>query len=178
MFEEIDFGDDFYNPKYVGIVLDVSDKILEKVKQEIIPALKSFDSNDVVYIYHPLFEELPDKIGKTIGMLGRYQRPLDFDPGEAVADTIYLFCEQDLYADKTIFIITDNYQFKSFNNLLKSFKIDKRYNFDFQFHIIGIGDKSREMANIYNENVLCTFKLFDTEIGIADYLRETSNGTD
>lgn len=148
--------DGFYNSKFIGIILGVSNKNLEAIKRQLIAPLKTLDSGDKAYIYHTSYEEMPQTIGQTIGNLANYKNSNE-NLGEGVAETIYLFCEKDMYARKHIFVIVDDYDYSNHNGLLKAIKIDVRHNFDIKFHIIGLKEETRQFAPICEERANISF---------------------
>jgi len=141
------------NVKSIAIVLDISvrpspkgKRVLDLVKKDLIEFVRTFDCEDLFYLYHPEVTEVLDNRGDQISAIGNY----DTD-GYSLQDMLYAF-KQTYYvlsaldegAKRTFCYITDRFNKSSVVHLKKLFNIPKTMGVlatPCEFLVIAVGDQ-------------------------------------
>jgi len=150
-------NDDFetYNPCLLGFIINVPRLILDAVKKEVVSSIRTMESDEKSYTYHPDNQEIPRWPGQAVGKVGNYQAPMDFDLPSALKQTILLFSMEDFDFDKNVFIIL-NKDDDAGHRLTKSIAWAEKEDCECNFHFICINE-CKNIKQYCEENEECHY---------------------
>jgi len=106
--------------------------------------------DDRVYVFHPDLIDIPTTQGLQVAS-AFYFKPIErMDVEDALRQTTYMIGYDCPNMDKHIILITDYYDISKIYKYKKPLLIDKKEDFECQFHFIGIGEQNFEIFSEFN----------------------------
>lgn len=140
-----------------GIVIDVTIKNIEKVKDAIINTISKIETHsfadNLFYIYNPYLTVIPKSRGQQIASIFYHEANPKIDPEIALKQTTYVIGYEDPSLRKYIILITDKYKKELKIRYEKAIKINKKENFNCKFIFIGLDNQEFDDLDVKIESI-------------------------
>lgn len=121
----------FRKPRSIGVLLDIAPfefngkRVVDVVKKQLVEFVRTFDEEDVFYLYNPAEIDVLDNRGEQIHAVGNYDtdgykiQNLEF----ALKQSYYVLANQDEDSNRTLCFITNRFSKKDVAPLKKVCKV-------------------------------------------------------
>ena len=145
---------DFQNTKLIGVVLDVSSRNLDLIKNALVEVIVKLGMNCKIYISDPKNYFFPRNQGQSVKMIAEHKLA-QFDLEQAAKQAIFLLSEED--GDKYLLIITDNYKKELKYRYFKGAMINRTKDYGCKICILNLDAKDATLEQDAAEN-LCEYR--------------------
>ena len=150
---------DHYQIAIIGLVVDVSPKILERTKIALTKGVKAIESDDRCFIYDPEHPSVPKRKGESAGRICNYNPKGKWNWQIAMKDAIELMCVEDYDSHKLIMMVTDKVQEQDIYQISMGFNWDLKHDAGCYFAMCGIGKSYNKdlMGQVCEHHNRCDF---------------------
>ena len=155
---------DFYIPATVSFVLNVAPALLPKVKEQLVVAMSTIDSEDRIYLCHPDNEDAYRWPGEVIGGIANYIHPGEFNLREAVKNSVYVAGTHNEDAFKYVFVIQDQFADDLEYGLKRAIMVDIKERFDCQIFLYDLGKEPNQLLeSVCEVHPNCKYQHFNVD---------------
>ena len=141
----------FQNVKSIAMLLDLAaltykgKRFINIVKSQLIEFVRTFDEEDLFYLYQPTVIDVLSKRGDQIGAIGNFDTDgyKIQDLNYAFKQTYYILAAQDEDSKRVLCYLTNRFSQDEVQPLKKLFNIPRTLSFEdpCEFLVIALGDK-------------------------------------
>lgn len=143
-----------YNPVILAFVLDIHTSLIYKIKDELVEAVRSLETDDSVFVYNCNDVAVARKPGPAVGIIANY-RPLlvsdDFSVADAIKETVALVSMEDIDSLKFVFVLTDKKN-PDIYQIRKGINFNKKYDCGCSFVFFGLGRCDESLLELKDDN--------------------------
>ena len=130
-----------YDPSLLTFIIDVHNDKLQKVKDELVEAVRHMESDEKAYLYHPNNNQIPRWPGAAVGMIANFF-PSKIKWRKAFNHCIALSLEEDEDAARFFYIIIDHLDETFYHSFKRALSYSKQIDITgcgiFDFYILGL----------------------------------------
>lgn len=137
----------FRQPRVLGVILDVSlqhrneQRLIDQVKDDLIKHIRSFDEDDMFYLYHEEVVKVAEKRGEQVHAVANYKTDgYLFDLNYAMKQTLYVVAAEDEELEKAIVLVTDRMSSQAEQAIKKVCMLNERDYLNCKILVCNIGD--------------------------------------